>query len=562
MTNRAVPQMNGRPQGGAGDAGSYDMIVVGAGHNGLVAANYLVNEGLKVLVVEASPNIGGMTMTAPMIAGAPHHLINHCAVDPILWGAGPPARDFALEEHGLSWVAVDPAFVYLHPDGASLAFWRDPKKTADEIRHFSHADAEAYLEFAAFLSAFYDLVFPIMATNPTSPDLFTSVKVVREAVRHRKDLATLAQFMLSSGKEVIEERFEHPVVRSAMHVACGATMSSSQPGSTLQFLLLAAVLRVPCLRPVGGTQAIPNALAARLWSRGGAIATGSGVSEICVKGGRAVGVVLQNGREIRATRGVLTSCDPQQTLLHLLPKGTLPERVEHRARAIPANAQNGEMKIDIAVSARIDLSRFQAQRKDDIDLRLPSHWIGTEAGIERSYAASAAGTMPAAEDLVFYNAVPSAADPSQAPAGQDTLYILAVAVPYAPREGWSALKGPASERVIKQAATFYGGLSEMEIGRQVHTHEDIREIFHVTRGCHPHVDQSLSRTGPLRPALGLGGYRTPVERLFLCGSGSHPGGSVTGLPGYNGARVAIQAISKDGRSQGGQPRVAGATTGV
>jgi phytoene dehydrogenase-like protein len=206
------------------------------------------------------------------------------------------------------------------------------------------------------------------------------------------------------------------------------------------------------------------------------------------------------------------------------------------------------MKIDIAVSTKIDLSRFAARRRDDLDLRVPSHWIGTEEGIERSYAASAAGIMPAAEDLVFYNAVPSAADPSQAPHGQDTLYLLAVAVPFAPPEGWSELKGPASERVLNQAATFYGDLSTMEIGRQVHTHEDIRELMHVTGGCHPHVDQVLSRSGPLRPALGLGGYRTPVKGLFLGGSGSHPGGSVTGLPGYNSARVAIRALSKEGRS--------------
>ncbi len=553
--------MSGTPSSAAaGPRASHDMIVVGAGHNGLVAANYLANEGLDVLVVEASDEIGGMTMTAPMIAEAPHHLINHCAVDPILWGAGPPARDLALEDHGLNWVTVDPAFVYLHPDGASIAFWRDPKKTAEEIRRFSEADARAYLEFAEFLDAFYDLIFPIMGTNPTRPDLRTASKVALEALHHRKDVASLASFMLASGKEVIAERFEHPVVRSGLHVACGATMPSSQPGSTLQFLLLAAVHRVPCLRPVGGTQAIPDALAARLLTRGGSITTGSGVTEIQVEGGRAIGVVLEDGREIGAGHGVLTSCDPQQTLLHLLPKGTLSERIEHRARAIPSNGSGwGQMKIDIAASARIDLSRFQAQRRDDLDLRLPSHWIGTEEGIERSYAASAAGTMPAAEDLVFYNAVPSAADPSQAPTGQDTLYLLAVAVPFAPPEGWAALKQSASERVIGQAATFYGGLPDMEIGRQVHTHEDIRELMHVTGGCHPHVDQVLSRSGPLRPALGLGGYQTPVKALFLGGSGSHPGGSVTGLPGYNSARVAIRSVSKDGRSSrrranGVQPR--------
>jgi phytoene dehydrogenase-like protein len=157
---------------------------------------------------------------------------------------------------------------------------------------------------------------------------------------------------------------------------------------------------------------------------------------------------------------------------------------------------------------------------------------------------------------VFYNAVPSAADPSQAPAGQDTLYLLAVAVPFAPPEGWTALKPSASEQVIDHAATFYGGLSDMEIGRQVHTHEDIGELMHVTGGCHPHVDQILSRSGPLRPALGLGGYRTPVERLFLGGSGSHPGGSVTGLPGYNSARVAIRDLAKQERSRQPLPTAA------
>jgi phytoene dehydrogenase-like protein len=534
------------------------MIVVGAGHNGLVAANYLANEGLDVLVVEASDEIGGMTMTAPMIAEAPQHLINHCAVDPILWGAGPPGRELGLEDHGLSWTKVDPAFVYLHPDGASIAFWRDAKKTAEEIRHFSPADARAFLEFAEFLDAFYDLIFPIMGTNPTRPDLRTSAKVVRQAYRHRKDLAALGQFLLASGQEVIGERFTHPVVRSALHVACGATMPSSQPGSTLQFLLLAAVHRVPCLRPIGGTQAIPAALAARLKTRGGSIATGSAVAQIRVEAGRAVGVVLDDGRDIHANRGVLTSCDPQQTLLHLLPDGSLPERVEHRARAIPSNGFGyGQMKIDIAASAPIDLSRFQAQRRDDLDLRLPSHWIGTEEGVERSYAASAAGIMPAAEDLVFYNAVPSAADPSQAPTGQDTLYILAVAVPFAPPEGWQALKGPAAERVVNHASTFYEGLPGMEIARQVHTHEDIRELMHVTGGCHPHVDQILSRSGPMRPALGLGGYTTPIQGLFLGGSGSHPGGSVTGLPGYNSARVAIRAISKERRSGISHPKARG-----
>jgi phytoene dehydrogenase-like protein len=530
----------------AWDQRRHDMIVIGAGHNGLVAANYLADSGLDVLVVDARETVGGMTSSDYAIPAAPEHLINHCAVDPILWSPGPPARELALEAHGLKMIELDPAFAYLHPDGASIAFWRDPKRTAAEIRRFSRADATAFLKFAEFLDAFYDVIFPIMGTNPTRPDRRAIARLGRGAVAHRRDLATLAQFALASGKEVIAERFEHPVVRSALHVACGATMPSSQPGSTLQFLLLAAVHRLPCLRPVGGTQAIPDALAARLRSKGGSIITGAQVERIEVVGNRATGVLLADGSHIQADRGVLTSCDPKQTLLRLLAPGTLPEEMEHRARAIPANGSGwGQMKIDIACSARIDLSRHQKERSDDLDLRLPSHWIGTEEGIERAYAASAAGIMPAQEDVVFYNAVPNAADPSQTPAGQDALYMLAVAVPFAPPEGWEQIKDDAAARVVARAQEFYGGLTEMELGRRVDTHEDIGALMHVSGGCHPHVDQVLSRLGPLRPALGLGGYRTPVKRLYLGGSGSHPGGSVTGLPGYLGAKAALRAIEKE-----------------
>lgn len=545
MTTRATAGKLERPAVPPA-GGRHDMVVVGSGHNGLVAANYLADAGLDVLVVEASESIGGMTSSTYAIPQAPWHLINHCAVDPFLWSPSPPARDFRLEQYGYKTVVVDPAFVYLHPDGASIAFWRDPRKTADDIRRFSHADADAFLEFARFLDTFWDLVYPILSTNPTRPAARTLARLGRTALRHRRDIAQLVQFTLATGKEVIAERFGHPVVRSALHVACGATMPSTQPGSTLQFLLLAAVHRVACLRPVGGTQVLPDALAARLRSRGGSIQTNAQVHQIQLKAGRAAGVILADGTEIQAEHGVVASCDPHQTLLELLPPGTLPGQIEHRARAIPSNGFGwGQMKIDIACSARVDLSRHQKQRHDDLDLRLPSHWIGTEDGIERAYAASAAGIMPSQEDIVFYNAVPSAADPSQTPDGQDSLYLLAVAVPFVSPQGWAQLKDDAAARVVTRAGEFYGGLTDMEIGRQVHTHEDIGRLRHVTRGCHPHVDQILSRSGPLRPALGLGGYRTPVQGLHLAGSGSHPGGSVTGLPGYLGARATLRDLKHD-----------------
>ncbi|HET6736322.1 phytoene desaturase family protein [Mycobacterium sp.] len=525
----------------------HDVIVIGAGHNGLVAANYLQDAGLNVLVVEADTQIGGMTSSRYSIPGAPAHLVNHCAVDPILWSENPPAKELALEEYGLRMVDVDPPFAYLGPDGESIAFWRDARKTAREIEKFSREDAAAYLEFAAFLDDFFDVFDVVGAADPVRPGT-AATRIARAAFAQRRQLGAFAAFALASGKEVINERFRHPVVRAAMHVASGATMSSSHPGSAIQFLLLAAVHRNRCWRPIGGTQAIPDALARRLQARGGSIIVNAPVAEITLSGGRADGVVLGDGTVLRAERGVVASCDPSRALGQFLPPGSLPAELERRVNALPANGFGwGQMKIDVACAGRLDLSRHEKRRDDGLDLRIPSHWIGTEKGIERAYGVSAGGLMPDAEDLVFYNAIPTGPDPTQAPDGQDTLYAMSVAIPNEPAQGWDQLKDKAAAVTMGRLNEFYGNLADIEIDKTVETHEDFAALRHATGGCPPHVDQVLGRLGPLRPALGLGGYRTPIDGLFLAGSGSHPGGSVTGLPGYLGARAAIRDLKKKSR---------------
>src|SRR5262245_43766399 len=319
-----------------------------------------------------------MTRSDHPIPEAPEHLINHCAVDPVFWPNGQAARDLALHEQGLRWTTVDPAFVYLHPTGESIAFWRDPRRTADDIARFSRADASAYVELAELFEAICDIALPMFASNPTRPDPGALARAARGALRNRRSLREIGGFLVSSGQAQIAERFEHPVVRSALHVASGCLYPSSFPSSTIQLLILAFVHRFPCMRPVGGTQELPNALAARLASRGGRVVTDARVAEIPVRGGRASGVTLADGGEIRARTAVLAACDARQALAELLPPGAMEQRLERRAAAIPVNGLGwGQLKVDIACSGLLDLSRFEADRRDGADLRAASQLIGT-----------------------------------------------------------------------------------------------------------------------------------------------------------------------------------------
>jgi phytoene dehydrogenase-like protein len=332
------------------------------------------------------------------------------------------------------------------------------------------------------------------------------------------------------------------VVRDALHASAGSTIPNSAPCTGLAFLWLSTMHRHTCRRPVGGVQAIPDALVRRLLARGGRVSTGIAVGEILVQGGRACGVRLADGRPIHARRAVLAACDPRTTLERLLPAGTLSPALDHRVRSIPtANANCGQMKVDVALSGRLDMSRHNRWRRDGLDLRRASHMIGTEAGIERAFAASAAGLVPEAGDFSMWPVITTAADPSQGPAGQDSLYIYCATAPYAPKVGWEHTKDAAARAIIRQASSYYGGLDDLEIGRQVLTNEDIGERVHATGGNITHVDMVLGRAGPLRPARGLGGHRTPVEGLYLSGAGTHPGGGITGAPGYLAAREVLRS---------------------
>ena len=524
----------------------HDVVVIGAGHNGLVAACYLARAGLNVAVVEAAETIGGMTASGTPIPAAPHHVVNYCASDLLFWPTSPVGAELGLDRFGLRVLPQDPSYAYLHPDGASLAIWRDPRRTAEEIRRFSPADAAAYLDYARLLDALFDLVFPFMLANPRRPDRRSAWDLARAALRHRRRLREFGAFAFASGEEVIDERFRHPVVQSALHCLAAGASPIDAPGSSATHVLLAFLHRAGAVRPVGGMQALPAALAACLAAAGGRVTTSAPVTEIVVEGGRATGVALGNGTVLRARRAVLATCDPRTTLERLLPDGTLPARLAARARHIPANASGaGAMKADLALAGRLELGRHQRARRDGLDLRRPAVLVGTPAGNRRAYARCAAGLLPERDDNPLWLVVTNAVDPSQAPDGQDSLYVYTPTMPVHPEEGWKDLEGEAADRIVARVARFYDGVADLEIGRWVETPDLTARRTGATNGCALHVDVTLLRSGGLRPALGFGPGAKPVTGLHLGGAGSHPGGGVTGLPGRLAARQILSARRPD-----------------
>jgi phytoene dehydrogenase-like protein len=517
-----------------------DVVVVGGGHNGLVAACYLAKAGHRVALVEAAPQLGGLSTSGPLIPEAPEHIVHPAALDLMMIRRTSIISDLGLERHGFRMIEAEPAYGYLHPGGESVMFWRDPARTARDISVYSADDAKAYLEYAKVLDALLAVSVPMMRADPLRPAPREVARAARGLVRHRRQMSDLVTLATGTAESIAHEYFTHPATLGAILGLAGGTVSPNVEGSGLALILPAILHRIGVGRVQGGIQRLINALAASLVEAGGKVFTGSPVEEILVQSGRTTGVRLADGRVLRSD-AVLTSCDPRTTFERLLPADAVDRRTRTRASFVPANALGCDvMKIDLALSGRVRFPHHP--REDGLDLRKPLVVLGTEQETAASFTSSQRGELPSAPLLWVAN--PTGHDPSQAPPDQDVVYIYPAAVPRDPDGGWPAAKDDMAKRAIGQAGRFMDGLERLEIGRYVETPHERSERAGTTNGTFLHVDFGLLRSGPLRPAWGLGGYKTPVEGLYLGGSGSHPSGSVTGLPGQLSSRHVDRFLRK------------------
>ncbi len=504
----------------------FEVVIIGAGHNGLVAGAYLARQGRKVTIVERCAAPGGLSTSGHLLAQAPRHTINAGAGELIHIRGTTIIQDLELERHGLRTVETDPTYCYLAPNGESIALFRDSQRTADDIARHNRADGAAYRELMQLIDALYEIASPMLRTDPAKPELGALFRAIGASVRHRKLKRQMTALASSSADQTACERFTHPFTQAFMLGIVAGAGPIDVDGHAVAYLLFGLLHRLGAAKPIGGMQTLIDALTASYAEAGGELILNAPATEIMIEEGKVKGVRLADGRVI-AAKAVVATCDPRKTF-QLTTPGAVDPILMRRAEHTPAYRLNaGPALLNVAMSKPLALKRHQELRRDGVDLNRAVALIGSAETVRESFAASRCGDIPA--QPCFSVSPVTNWDPSQAPEGQSVAYIYLPATPVRARDNWAS-KQQLADWVLREAGEYFHGF-DAELGRLFETCEERAVRANVTNGCVTHVDFSPYRSGAMRPAAGLGGPEAGARGFFLGGAGSHPGGGVSGNPG-------------------------------
>jgi len=510
--------------------GEHDVVVVGGGHNGLVAAAYLAKAGLDVLVVERQAKCGGGVVTEELtLPGFWHDAFSS---DHALIQANPLISQDELglkSKYGLNFLTHSPGTAFVFPDERALILHDEIEKTCESISQFSRRDAEAYPKFIQSCREMESILALYMFSPP--PSFGSMISFLESSERGREYL----RLILSSALEVAEDWFESEEVRAALVRSVSEVLIPPQQQGTGNFVFKFAPAVGGVVITEGGSGALTNALTRYLDDSGASILTSSPVEAIKVESGEARGVVLRTGEEILAKRAIVSSLNARQLFLELLPRSAVPSSfLGSLARVRPSVFVT--MKQDIALS---EAPRFKAG--GDVDQAL---FVRVTLPLEemlRMYDDFRHG-IPQTKDLGI--GTPTLADPSRAPEGKHVLFIWQHE-PYSVKGGatrWDELKTEIADGALKTLQEHTQNLGpETILGRFVRTPLDL-ERYNPTwaGGDGNHFGVSLSQLFSNRPLPGWGQYRTPIKRLFLAGASTHPGPGVSG-----GGRAAALRVMED-----------------
>jgi len=524
-------------------AGTPDVVVIGAGHNGLVTAFYLAKAGRKLLVLERRPEVGGAAITGEFHPGFRCSTLAH-SCGPLLAGI---AGDLRLEPHGLEMIHPEPRVFAPALDGRALLLYSDPARSAGEIEKFSRQDARKYAEFhrllgriSAFLRQMLSLAPPSLEKF-TARDLWSALKAGKEfRSLGQKDMLRLLRWTPMPVADLVAEWFETELLRAtiAARGVFGNFLGPLSPGSSAILLLRTAADGDPAGTasfPRGGLGALTQAMAAAARQAGAEIRTGAEVARICVRGGAVDAVVLASGEEI-AAKAVVSNADPARTLLQLVDpihlEPSFAVKMQHY-RAMGAMA-----KVNLALGGLPAFAALKGEKPPGV-LAGRIH-IGPEINyLEHAFDDAKYGEFSAKPFLEA--AIPSLLDASLAPAGRHVMSVCMQYAPYRLKNGdWNSRREALGDAVVRTLAEYAPNLPSLVLGRQVITPLDLEQTYGLTGGHIFHGELALDQLFTMRPLLGWARYRTPIRGLYLCGSGTHPGNGLTGASGANAAREILR----------------------
>jgi len=527
---------------------TYDAILIGGGHNGLTAAAYLGRSGLRTLVLERREIVGGCCVTEEIAPGCRASTTSYIAsmLRPEV------IRDLKLAEFGLRMVPCDPALQVPFPDGHVVPWWTEREQTIAELKKISSKDADTFVrvddqlkKLARFLQPFFLEPPPEPGTN--SLDGWSDMLRVGKRFRgiSTTEIAQLISFLTGSLGDFLDRNYESEKIKTLFlaNNVYGKHGGPYQPGTALGLLfhlLSGGAEEVQGFygHVIGGMGSITQALAKSAQSLGVEIRTSSSVAQIDIRNGRARGVVLEDGSEIRA-RMVLSNADPKRTFLGMIPANELPGDFLRTIRGIKMDGPCAKVNMVLAEEPRFTGTPANAgPLQRSLYTLVPSLEFA-----ERCYDVAKFGEIP--EELWVDCVIASNADDSLAPTGQHIMTCFVQYVPYRLREGnWDQKRALLGERVVKKIGEYAPNVPGAITAMQVLTPLDLERTYGLTEGNIFHGDLTLEQLFFMRPVAGWSQYRTPIAGLYLCGAGAHPGGGVTGAPGHNAAQQVLRDVKK------------------
>lgn len=522
------------------------VVLIGGGHNALIAAFYLAKGGFKPLVLERREMVGGGAVTEEFYPGFRASTLAH-TVGPL---RADIVRDMQLYRFSCEILSPDPRLFAPTPEGRGMFFYNDTAKTAAGVAGFSQKDAAKYAEFAESLESISEVLAqltsmtPPAIDKPSPEDFWNLFKTGRGVRRLGKDgIFNLFRWAPMAVADFVAEFFETELIRAviAARGIFGNALGPWSAGSTAVLLLRAAADAHPvgCASfPQGGLGSLTRVLAESAKEAGAEIRTDADVAQIHIKNGAVAGVVLKDGEEISA-EAVVSGVEPKRTFFHLVDPSHLDPVFANRIRNF--RARGNVAKVNLALGG---LPSFSALEANEHALRALSGRIHIGPAIdylERAFDDSKYGELSRAPYLDV--TIPTILDPALAPDGKHVLSAYVQFAPYKLKEGnWNARRRDLGLTVINTLATYAPNLSSLVEGVQVITPEDLETCYGFTGGHIFHGELALDQLFTMRPVLDWARYKTPILGLFLCGSGTHPGNGLTGASGANAAREIIREL--------------------